>query len=388
MTTDKHTLFSLLQRSIFGTQTSFPLDVDWNSVLREAKSQTVHGIASAGLPFDLPQNVCVEWEQVKYHQLANQIRYWNAHDQLHCLLTDNGIPYVIVKGAAAAMHYPDPMLRAMGDIDFLVAPEKYEQTKALLLTYGYYPEDDPNHAPSDRHISFSKGTVRFELHHQFSYLDLNMEDLLIAGISCAELQTVEGHAFYALPTVENGLVLLAHLWNHLHSGVGLRQVLDWMMYVHAKLDDELWNTAFCGLAEKYGLKKLAITAAYMCKKYLGLPDHFAWYQDADEKLCDDLMTEILNSGNFGKKKPKVSYDTVRARSALSGINRVGFFRHMQHRGEVNWKAYHKHPWLKPFAWLYQIFRYVVLWVKSPKKDKLSNLVKQESETGKLLKRLR
>ena len=227
-----------------------------------------------------------------------------------------------------------------------------------------------------------------ELHHRFSYSDLDMEELLTSAISRAKLQTVDGHAFYSLPTVENGLVLLAHLWNHLHTGVGLRQVLDWMMYVHTQLDDELWNTGFSELAEKYGLKKVAITAAYMCQKYLGLPDHYAWYQNADEELCEDLLKEVLDSGNFGRKKPRASYDTVRAQTALSGMHRYGFFRHIQHRGEVNWKAYHKHPWLKPFAWLYQLFRYAFLWLKSPKKQKLSTLVRKENETSGLMKRLR
>ena len=110
-----------------------------------------------------------------------------------------------------------------------------------------------------------------------------------------------------LRAVENELVLLAHLWNYLHTGVGLRQVLDWMMYVHAELNDELWNTAFAEQAEKYGLKKLAITAAHMCQMYLGLPDHFAWYADADEELCNDFLTQVLRSGNFGRKESDGNY---------------------------------------------------------------------------------
>ena len=30
---------------------------------------------------------------------------------------------------------------------------------------------------------------------------------------------------------------------------------------------------------------------------------------------------------------------------------------LQTAGEYNWKAFHKHKWLKPFAWAYQIGRY-------------------------------
>ena len=41
----------------------------------------------------------------------------------HCqkqLFENNNIPLVILKGTAAAMYYPKPQLRTMGDIDFLV----------------------------------------------------------------------------------------------------------------------------------------------------------------------------------------------------------------------------------------------------------------------------
>ena len=36
----------------------------------------------------------------------------------------------------------------------------------------------------------------------------------------------------------------------------------------------------------------------------------------------------------------------------------GLFRYLQRAGEYNWKAYHRHHGLRPFCWLYQIFRYI------------------------------
>ena len=32
--------------------------------------------------------------------------------------------------------------------------------------------------------------------------------------------------------------------NHLKSGLGLRQVIDWMMYVNKELDDDFWENGF------------------------------------------------------------------------------------------------------------------------------------------------
>ena len=149
MTQTDSILLSLITKSLFGTSTPIPSEADWSAVFSEAKQQTVLGIASAALPDDMPQEERTKWTTEEYRQIANQVRYWNAHDQLHQLLTDNNIPYVILKGGAAAMYYPAPMLRAMGDIDFLVPTEKFEQIRALLLSNGYQLEhdDDLEHEP-------------------------------------------------------------------------------------------------------------------------------------------------------------------------------------------------------------------------------------------------
>lgn len=383
MTQSETVLLSLIKKSLFGTDEFIPADTDWNAVLKEAELQAVLGIVTAALPKECSSVIKAKWQATEYQRIAQQIRYWNAQDQLDQLLTEHEIPYVILKGAAAAMYYPSPSRRAMGDIDFLVPPEHFDTAKQVLIENGY----SPDHEPTDRHAGFLKNHVSFELHHRFSYSDLYLEGAVLSGLSHAERKDVEGHRFWALPVAENGLVLLAHLWSHLHSGVGMRQAIDWMMFVHAHLDDDLWNKAFSKLARDHGLEKLAITAAQMCHQYFGLPCSCSWFAGADETLCEDLFSQILRYGNFGRK-PSMNVADSKTISVLSGIHRYGLFRQLHRRGEVNWKAYHKHPWLKPFAWLYQLFRYPILWLTMPKKHKLSSLMQRENETNNLLKRLK
>ncbi len=383
MTQSETVLLSLIKKSLFGIDESIPSDTDWSAVLKEAELQAVVGIVTAALPKECPSEIRAKWQKTEYQRIAQQIRYWNAQDQLDQLLTEHEIPYVILKGAASAMYYPSPSRRTMGDIDFLVPPEYFDMTEQLLIGNGYLP----NHKPTDRHVGFSKNHVYFELHHRFSYPDLHLEDSVLSGLSHAERNDVDGHHFYTLPVAENGLVLLAHLWAHLHSGVGMRQVIDWMMFVHAHLNDDLWNKTFSKLARDHGLEKLAITAAQMCHKFFGLPCSYSWFTDPDETVCDDLFSQILRSGNFGRKT-KTDLAASKALGALSGIHRYGLFRQLQKRGEINWKTYHKHPWLRPFAWLYQLFRYPILWFTMSKKHKLSSLMQRENEIYDLLKRLK
>jgi hypothetical protein len=52
-------------------------------------------------------------------------------------MTENGIPYCILKDAASACRYPDPLLRTMGDVDFYV-PEQYtEKARDIFLREGF-----------------------------------------------------------------------------------------------------------------------------------------------------------------------------------------------------------------------------------------------------------
>lgn len=377
-------ILDLVRKALFGAEVVFPSSIEWSDVLQEAQVQSVVGLTVKALPDDIPLSVKKEWETLALSQLASTLRYWNVQDELHLLLTQNNIPYVILKGAAAAMLYPDPFSRAMGDIDFLVPREHFEQAKALLAENGYHT----SHEDSERHIAYSKNGVSYELHYRFSYRDLDMEDTLQAMIPLAKLQEIAGHRFFTLPVRENGLVLLAHLWNHLHTGIGLRQVIDWMMYVHTNLTDDFWSTQFSDMAKQVGLEKTAITATYMCRKYFLLSDQITWCLSADESLADRMMKMVLEYGNFGRKQLPQSEAERKAQTALSGVSRIGLFRQLQSRGEVNWKAYHKHPWLKPFAWLYQLFRYAVLWLIKPKKHKLSSLLRKQCETNELFEKLK
>ncbi|MBQ3265292.1 MAG: hypothetical protein IJH07_05890 [Ruminococcus sp.] len=78
------------------------------------------------------------------------------------------------------------------------------------------------------------------------------------------------------------------------------------------------------------------------------------YDNADEETAEQLLDLVFGFGNFGRKKPD---DTSPMSSISMEISRYGMFRYLQTMGESTWKAYHKHRFLKPFAWLYQIFRF-------------------------------
>ena len=298
------------------------------------------------------------------------------------LLDENVIPFVILKGNAAAIYYKNPSLRSMGDVDFIVNEDDFFRTKEIMLNSGYELKHDAE-LDDFRHISFEKNKTSFELHRKFSH-EVDIESFVMEGLDNRENRIIEGFEFPVLPKLANGLVLLDHMRNHLKRGLGLRQVVDWMMYVNAELDDDFWNSVFGHIAREKGIEKIATVATKMCQKYLGLSESITWCKSADDELCDSLMKNLLDSGNFGRKNGTGnSIETV-----LMAIREEGFFRRLQHAGEYNWKAYKKHHWLKPFAWIYQAFRYAGKGIKT-KRNRAQ--VKEDMQRGKeryeLLKKL-
>ena len=272
--------------------------------------------------------------------------------KLYHLFDDAGIPMAIIKGCAAAMYYPAPLRRAMGDIDFLVPPEYFEKARSLMDDNGYV--FNSNHG-TDRDYSYSMRGVVLELHHRYSDEKWDIDPLIMKSFSDISTRELFNHRFPVLPEMINGLVLLDHVRHHLQGGLGIRQIIDWMMFVHANLNDETWETGFAQLARGAGLETLAVTMTSMCKKWFGLTDPITWCDPADEDTAQELLEAVFDYGNFGSKLTEeiqpAEYITISAR-------RMGMFRYLQARGEQNWTKSREHPFLRRFAWLYQIFRYI------------------------------
>lgn len=339
-------LLQAIQKSLWNTDIIFPDDTDWNAVLKEAEVQAVLGIVIGVASTEVQK----AWEGRASVGTAHFVRILHYQEQLYKLLIENNIPMVILKGTAAAIYYPNPSQRSMGDIDFLVPPEHFDRAKELLIQNGYSIEDDPR-AP--RHMHVYKDGISFEQHRYFSSEGIEIEEYVTEGITRVEERSIYGSVFPMLPKLANGLVLLGHVVQHLKSGIGLRQIIDWMLYVNRELDDTFWSQSFETTAKSAGLDTVAVVITKMCQMYLGLSDSIHWCRNADMELCTELMENVLSSGNFDRKRERGSS----VEFVTTNIARKGLFRYLQTVGEYNWKAYHKHKWLKPFAWAYQICRY-------------------------------
>ena len=367
MNKEQSLLLKLVKQSQFGATEKICIDgINMDALYAEAVEQSVLGLIA---PEITSIYLSDKYSSVFYLFKSAYILYCTAENELKNTLECVNIPFVILKGNASACYYKEPFLRSMGDIDFIVPQDLCAKAIDVLIANGYDKTHD-----NGRHISFKKDKQVFELHRYYS-IDIDIEDYLIEDFNNLEIVSIDGFEFPMFPKLTNGLILLEHFRRHLQKAVGLRHVIDWMMYVYHNLDDEFWFNEFQSVASEKGMDTLAITVTKMCQLYLGLPDTIKWCKNADDEICKQLLDLILLSGNFGNKTG--SGGVIEAVSSY--FKRDGFFRRLQYAGKINWKAYQKHHWLKPFCWIYQLLRYLKRGLISGRKYEQ---IKDDFERGK------
>lgn len=348
-------LLEALKASLFDIEPKYPEGTNWDEVVKEAKAQTVIGVISPVIPVK---------DTIVASYRANYIRIMYEQDKLIKLLDNNNIPCVILKGSASSIYYPRPVLRAMGDIDVLVSHAHFDNAISLLdnNNYIYLHNKDKNGKliKNERNIVYEKNNILIEMHHHFSSVGYDIDDILEQAIPQREYRDLDGYKIPMLPEVENGLVLLGHINQHMRSNdLGLRQIIDWEMYVHKVMNHDLWNNNFIPIAKKIGLDLLAINVTAMCIKYLGLPNKIKLTKQSKEDLSSFL--EILfENGNFGSKAKASSENTTNRKTmqTIYNIKLYGFFRYFQSLGLSCWIPCQKYKFLKSFAWIYGILRTV------------------------------
>ena len=356
--TEKELFCSVIRASLFPQAYRMPqIPREQYRMLNEMLSSHALTLLPAGgvESGQMPEPLREQWEQALFGQKRRFGQYLYQQDAVLRLFAKAEISCVVMKGAVSASYYPEPAYRAMGDIDLLVYPQDREKAESLLLENGFrkFGYADAMEQP------FAKGSLIVEVHTGAFINGAFVETInsyLLNHLEAPSRKTLYGFSFPCLEEACNGLILLEHLHHHFRDRLGFRQVIDWMMYVDGQLDDDTWNHGMGSFFREFGLETFAITVTAMCQKYFGLRRvGISWTQGVDETLCDKLFDHIFSMGNFGRK---LKANQNSAAGMLRDCSLPSILTGLQKSGQENWQLCHRHPWLRPFAWLYQIFVYL------------------------------
>ena len=350
--------------------------VEWSAVYDLMKVHTIEFLPHEWLKtHPLPdRNVYAVWMKVCMVQKIRWIQLMKAQGELLTLLAEHNIPCVIIKGTAAAMAYTHPSCRAIGDVDFLVKRCVYQKAAEVIRSKDYEELSEIDH-----HIAFRKRGICFELHRRLPVVDDANEEVLALfeeGIDNRQIVSIDSSSFPVLPSHLNGLVLMFHINQHLRGGLGLRQIIDWMMYVD-KATQETMNELI-PLLRQTGMERLANTVTAACQKYFGLRS--GTIDSSEQYPCEAFIEYILDQGNFGRADEKPY-----AKTLLRLQNPVEIFKFCDRHGVRHWPAAKRLIFLRPFAWIYGAGRIGVIAIsKKLKIRELWNQYRKSREYRKLI----
>lgn len=356
-------LLSLTSAALFGGPVSLPAAVDWQGVLREAFQQAVLPIAfSAAEPYLLEAELPL-WRRRAQHLLAKNMRVQWEHIELHRLMAAQGIPYVVMKGSASAAYYPAPMLRSMGDVDFLVPAEETDRALEAVKDAGFTPVRDREHT---FHIACHRDAVGgltsvWELHWAVGGIPDGeagdvLRDKLSDLLNRAELRKIEGGCCRVPSPFHHGLILLLHTAGHMiGEGIGLRHLCDWAVFVDS-LSDEEFTGMFEETLRAAGLWRFAGLLTAVAARYLNCRAR-PWAAVEDETLLEAVMEDILTGGNFGKKDPeRINEAKLMTNGSRGTVDDTGMLRQlcysMNDKARIALPAAKRHPILLPAGWIY------------------------------------
>lgn len=365
ITPTQRVLLSIIGSHLFGAPMPDLERADWSALLNEAAIQAVFPIVYSTVETSVPDPFRQKALSLHFQFAAKGILNAHQHGDLHRLLSENGIPYVIIKGMASASYYPDPMLRVMGDVDFLVSRDRISQAKDLFLRCGY--EFDPD---SDQHIhlAFHKPKEELEMHPEPDGIPSGEKGDLCRSfledvIEAAEPICIQNETFLAPAPFHHGLIMLLHTAKHMiNTGVGLRHLCDWAVFA-ASLGDDEFKELFSDRLKKVGLWRFAQLLTQLSVRYLGCPERLWAMDDEDPLLLESMMEDVFAAGNFGTKDPsrinEAKLMTTESTGTVDGSGRV-FFRALTEKAFLVMPLCKKAKILIPLGWIVVGIRHVFL----------------------------
>lgn len=226
------------------------------------------------------------------------------------ILKQEGIHYVLLKGASLLACYPKLEFRGYGDVDILVSdPGEFKKAKKRFLDEGFAAKKD--YVDHQLELIYMDGGVRYllELHSKVigSQDDKNLNKKAVELFS--GLKRISGHLseaglnYFVFPETENILYLLLHMLQHfLNSGFGVKLLCDWTVFIEKNYQKIDWDR-YQDMVSDMGLAGFSHAMAGLCIRYFGLPADriplLEQYMPSDGAL-QELMTDIMSAGEFGK----------------------------------------------------------------------------------------
>lgn len=316
---------------------------------------------------NLPPETRQMWKSQVIRAVMVQSLKTEEFVRLYRQLAENGIHPKVVKGITCRRLYPNPDHRVSGDEDILIREDTFSKFHEAMLNCGMelaIPEQDME---AEYEVTYGKKTspLMIEAHKSLfppqseAYGELNRYFEQVWDQEHAV--TILGTEIHTLPPTDNLFYLICHAFKHfLHSGFGIRQVCDIILFANAYGAEVQWEQLLMQCREIHA-EKFTAALFQIGEKYLVFDPQKAAYPEEWSRIEVDeslLLSDLLEGGIFGdasmsrKHSSNITLHAVsaekRGKTNSFSLLKTVFPSAEDLKGRYGYLQ--KHPYLLPAAW--------------------------------------
>ena len=303
-----------------------------------------------------------QWKRHAVGQVMLQTRKTAEFRRVLSALTDAGLTPLVVKGIVCRSLYPLPDHRPSSDEDLLIPPEQFSACHRILTGLGLVPGGDPASDAYEIPYRQKDGPLFIELHRSLFPPESRAYGSLNRFFADAHSRAVTVNGVPTLEDTDHLFYLICHAYKHfLHSGFGLRQVCDILLFADASRRNIQWELLLRSCrsirAENFAAAIFAIG-----RKHLGFATPFPLFREipVDEM---PMLLDLLDAGIYGGATGnRLHSSTVTLEAAAGGSAKgtsllASVFPSAKTL-EGRYPYLKQAPWLLPAAWTSRITGYL------------------------------
>ena len=376
------TFIAILKSSLMSEKVDFSQEIslnEWQSLFETANIHNVLPMVyeSAYMSPSL-QNINAPFIGIAKRQVMQQVMLQTIKTSeflsLNKKLLEAGVKPLVVKGIICRELYPQPDHRQSSDEDILIPIEQFETCHNVLTDFGMQTTENEDERAASYEVTYRKpgSPLCIELHKYLfppesdAYGDLNrfFEDVFEKSV----IEDIQGNSVYTMGYTDHLFYLICHAFKHfLHSGFGIRQVCDIIMYANRYGNQIDWIEMLNNCKEIHA-DIFAAALFQIGSKYLVFDPDEAHYPEIWRKIKVDetaMLEDLLSSGIYGdanmsrKHSSNITLDAVASqKQGKKSKNRMisSLFPSAKNL-ESRYSYLKKHPYLLPIAWCQRIWNY-------------------------------
>lgn len=312
-----------------------------------------------------PDDLQAQWKKYAIRINAIQAIKSDRFVRLYQRFLQADLKVLVLKGIVCRSLYPKPDNRPSNDEDLYVRKEDSARAEQIMVEDGFHVA---NRSAEVTTLLDPASGLSIELHttlfSEKSQAYGSYQQFFADAFAHPAVHRIMGCDVYSLSHAQHMLFLIMHFVKHfLHGGVGIRQVLDIIMYAERFGPEIDWDHLYVVLDEEHVLT-LCENVFAIAVDHLGFDvSRITLPQGVDLVALDyaELLDDIVAAGLFGKSSKEREHSSTITLNAVADGKRS--LRKSLFPGVSDlagrYPYLNAHPWMLPRAWGNRILNYVL-----------------------------